>query len=304
MKSQMSQGLADLRTEQIDPRYSDLDTLSPTELLKAMNEKDIEVPLAVGKSLASIEKAIEGIVARIRDGGRLIYIGAGTSGRLGVLDAAECGPTFSVPPDQVIAVIAGGDTALRFAVEGAEDDKTAGVRDLQTIELNSKDAVVGIAASGRTPYVEGAIAYARTVGALTVGLSCNVNSEISIGVDVAIEVDTGPELVAGSTRLKAGTAQKMVLNMITTVSMIQLGKTFGNLMVDLQITNEKLRDRAIRIVEKATSASRDTAATALDSANGEVKVAIVSLLLKSDVKTARSRLESAKGHVRKAVAEA
>ena len=293
--------LGQLRTEQVDAKFHMLDVMSVSELLSAMNESDAEVPRAVSLQLPVIEKAIDAVVDRMLQGGRLIYIGAGTSGRLGVLDAAECGPTFSVSDDQVLAVIAGGDSALRSPAEGVEDDPLAGERDLASREINSRDAVIGIAASGRTPYVLGAVSYAKSQGALTIGLTCNPRSEISKIAEISIEVDSGPELLAGSTRLKSGTAQKMVLNMISTITMVRLGKTFGNLMVDLQVTNGKLRDRAIRIVEKATGASRSESEKALTDSGHEVKVAILMLLLKIDAPTARERLRASQNRVREAL---
>jgi N-acetylmuramic acid 6-phosphate etherase len=293
--------LGALRTEQVDAKFHMLDVMSVSELLSAMNESDAEVPRAVALQLPAIEKAIDGIVDRMMQGGRLIYIGAGTSGRLGVLDAAECGPTFSVSEDQVLALIAGGDSALRLPAEGAEDKPQAGASDLKAQNLTSRDAVVGIAASGRTPYVLGALAYAKEIGALTIGLTCNPNSEISKIVDCPIEIDSGPELLAGSTRLKSGTAQKLVLNMISTITMVRLGKTFGNLMVDLQITNGKLKDRAIRIIEKATGASRTLSEKALSDSGHEVKVAILMLLLDIDAENARERLRASQNRVREAL---
>ncbi|MFZ9542274.1 MAG: N-acetylmuramic acid 6-phosphate etherase [Candidatus Nanopelagicaceae bacterium] len=293
--------LGALRTEQVDAKFHMLDVMSVSELLSAMNESDAEVPRAVALQLPAIEKAIDGVVDRMMQGGRLIYIGAGTSGRLGVLDAAECGPTFSVSEDQVLALIAGGDSALRLPAEGAEDKPQAGASDLKAQNLTSRDAVVGIAASGRTPYVLGALAYAKEIGALTIGLTCNPNSEISKIVDCPIEIDSGPELLAGSTRLKSGTAQKLVLNMISTITMVRLGKTFGNLMVDLQITNGKLKDRAIRIIEKATGASRTLSEKALSDSGHEVKVAILMLLLDIDAENARERLRASQNRVREAL---
>ncbi|MFZ9641618.1 MAG: N-acetylmuramic acid 6-phosphate etherase [Candidatus Nanopelagicaceae bacterium] len=293
--------LGALRTEQVDAKFHMLDVMSVSELLSAMNESDAEVPRAVALQLPAIEKAIDGVVDRMMQGGRLIYIGAGTSGRLGVLDAAECGPTFSVSEDQVLALIAGGDSALRLPAEGAEDKPQAGASDLKAQNLTSRDAVVGIAASGRTPYVLGALAYAKEIGALTIGLTCNPNSEISKIVDCPIEIDSGPELLAGSTRLKSGTAQKLVLNMISTITMVRLGKTFGNLMVDLQITNGKLKDRAIRIIEKATGASRTLSEKALSDSGHEVKVAILMLLLDIDSDSARERLRASQNRVREAL---
>ena len=293
--------LGALRTEQVDAKFHMLDVMSVSELLSAMNESDAEVPRAVALQLPAIEKAIDGVVDRMMQGGRLIYIGAGTSGRLGVLDAAECGPTFSVSEDQVLALIAGGDSALRLPTEGAEDKPHAGASDLKAQNLTSRDAVVGIAASGRTPYVLGALAYAKEIGALTIGLTCNPNSEISKIVDCPIEIDSGPELLAGSTRLKSGTAQKLVLNMISTITMVRLGKTFGNLMVDLQITNGKLKDRAIRIIEKATGASRTLSEKALSDSGHEVKVAILMLLLDIDAENARERFRASQNRVREAL---
>ena len=293
--------LGALRTEQVDAKFHMLDVMSVSELLSAMNESDAEVPRAVALQLPAIEKAIDGVVDRMMQGGRLIYIGAGTSGRLGVLDAAECGPTFSVSEDQVLALIAGGDSALRLPAEGAEDKPQAGASDLKAQNLTSRDAVVGIAASGRTPYVLGALAYAKEIGALTIGLTCNPNSEISKIVDCPIEIDSGPELLAGSTRLKSGTAQKLVLNMISTITMVRLGKTFGNLMVDLQITNGKLKDRAIRIIEKATGASRTLSEKALTDSGHEVKVAILMLLLDIDAESDRERLRASQNRVREAL---
>ena len=293
--------LAQLRTEQVDAKFALLDVMTVPELLEVMNESDSEVPKAVAKVLPVIGSAIEDIVERMMQGGRLIYMGAGTSGRLGVLDAAECGPTFSVSPDEVVAFIAGGSTALRQAVEGAEDDPVAGENDLKSVAITPRDVVVGIAASGRTPYVRGGLQYAKSVGALTVSLTCNPNSEISEGVNYAIEVDSGPELLAGSTRLKSGTAQKLVLNMISTVTMIRLGKTFGNLMVDLQITNAKLQDRALRIIENATGATRAEASAALETSGQSVKVAIVMILLGIDAEQARARLRDGSNRIRQAL---
>lgn len=290
-----------LRTEEVDSKYKELDVMSVSELLLAMNEGDLEVPRAIALVLPEIENAINAIVDRMSAGGRLIYIGAGTSGRLGVLDASECGPTFSVSDEQVMAFIAGGEGALTHAVEGAEDDPAASAEDLKSIRLTSKDVVVGIAASGRTPYVLGGLAYAKEVGALTVGLTGNPNSEISKHVDHPIEIDSGPEMLAGSTRLKSGTAQKLVLNMISTITMVRLGKTFGNLMVDLQITNEKLRDRAMRIISQATGVSRADASRALADSGDEVKVAIVMILLGVDALAARERLSSSANRVRDAL---
>ncbi|NBP43144.1 MAG: N-acetylmuramic acid 6-phosphate etherase, partial [Actinobacteria bacterium] len=231
----MNQDLGQLNTEAIDSRFSKIDTLSTLELLKLFNESDKSVAEEVAKVLPIVADAISEITKRMESGGRLIYVGAGTSGRLGVLDASECIPTFSLEDGLVIGLIAGGDTALRTGIEGAEDVLEGAIEDLKKLNLSKEDSLVGIAASGRTPYVVGALQYAKKVGAASIALSCNLNSELSKFADVAIEVDTGAEILAGSTRLKAGTAQKLVLNMISTVSMINLGKTYGNLMVDLQV---------------------------------------------------------------------
>lgn len=293
--------LGKLRTEQVDSKFEMLDAMSVSELLQAMNESDYEAPKAVAAVLPAIEFAIEDIIDRMLQGGRLIYIGAGTSGRLGVLDAAECGPTFSVTDDQVVAFIAGGESALRKPAEGAEDKPELGIEDLKSINLNSRDSVVGIAASGRTPYVIGALEYANQIGALTISITCNPNSEAGNVATHAIDIDSGPELLAGSTRLKSGTAQKLVLNMISTVTMVRLGKTFGNLMVDLQISNEKLQDRAVRIIEKATGATKSEATEALVESGHQVKVAILMLLLKLDATIASERLSASSNRIREAL---
>lgn len=297
----MTENIGKLKTETIDPRYSQIDFLSTSELLKLMNENDQSVSAAVAKVLPHIEHAILEITKRMSQGGRLIYVGAGTSGRLGVLDASECIPTFSIPDGVVIGLIAGGDAALRKGIEGAEDVREASVAELKDLKLSDLDTVVGIAASGRTPYAIGAMEYAQSIGALSVALTCNPNSEMSKYADVAIEVDTGPEILAGSTRMKAGTAQKLVLNMLSTVTMINLGKTFGNLMVDLQVTNVKLRDRAIRIIQAATSVEAKEAEAALMAADNQVKVAIVMLLLQVTPDQARASLAAANSRVREAV---
>jgi N-acetylmuramic acid 6-phosphate etherase len=292
-----------LRTEQVDAKFQMLDVMTVSELLQAMNESDSEVPKAVSLVLPKIEKAIDGVVDRMLQGGRLIYMGAGTSGRLGVLDAAECGPTFSVSTDQVVAFIAGGDLALRSPAEGAEDKPELGAADLKAAHVSQLDIVVGIAASGRTPYVLGGLSYAKSVGALTIAITCNPNSEAGKISDHALDIDSGPELLAGSTRLKSGTAQKMVLNMISTISMVRLGKTFGNLMVDLQISNEKLQDRAVRIIEKATGASKKESTEALQASGHEVKVAILMLLLNLEPNAARARLHASSNRIREALTE-
>ena len=293
--------LAALRTEQVDEKFALLDVMTVGELLHVMNESDAEVPRAVAAVIPVLKVVIEGIIDRMLQGGRLIYLGAGTSGRLGVLDAAELGPTFSVAPTEVLAFIAGGDIALRQAVEAAEDNTEASVEELKKVNLSSKDIVLGIAASGRTPYVISALTYGNEIGALTVGLTSNPGSEITRVAQHGIAVDTGPELLAGSTRLKSGTAQKLVLNMISTITMIRLGKTFGNLMVDLQITNAKLKDRAVRIIQNATGADWAAASEALEAADHRVKVAILMLLLHVDAPEAEMRLKTASNHIRQAL---
>ncbi len=301
MTESQKENLGQLNTETIDPRYSQIDFLTTSELLKLMNENDQGVSLSVAKVLPQIEQAILEITKRMSQGGRLIYVGAGTSGRLGVLDASECIPTFSIPDGVVIGLIAGGDAALRKGIEGAEDNRDGAISELKSLKLSSLDTVVGIAASGRTPYAIGAMDFARSVGALSVALTCNPNSEMSRNADIAIEIDSGPEILAGSTRMKAGTAQKLVLNMISTVTMINLGKTFGNLMVDLQVTNVKLKDRAIRIIQAATQVDAKRAEAALSAANNQVKVAIVMLLLQVSAPEAQTALESANSRVREAL---
>ncbi len=294
--------LASLATESPNPRSADLDTLSPLEVVTTMNAEDQTVAAEVANSLSQIAAAVELIVERRRRGGRLIYLGAGTSGRLGLLDAVEVPPTFGTDPSEVLGVIAGGKQAFLKAVEGAEDDTQRGREDLQALELQPIDVVVGLAASGRTPYVIGALAYAHSVGAGTVAVACNTGSAISRGVDVAIEINTGPEVLTGSTRLKAGTAQKMVCNMLSTASMVQTGKVYGNLMVDVMPTNVKLVDRATRIVSTAAKVDLAAARVALGAAGGHAKTAIVMLLSQSSVEEARNRLSAHDGHVREAVA--
>ena len=293
--------LAALRTEQVDPSLANLDSLAPRDLLKAINAADSEVPIAVLNEIGTIEEALVKVVERLRMGGRLIYLGAGTSGRLGVLDASECGPTFSVGNDLVIGLIAGGDIALRNPVEGAEDDEQGAIKQLTELKLNERDAVVGIAASGRTPYVIGALSYARHIGALTIALASNRGSVIGEIAEVKIEIDSGPEVLSGSTRMKSGTAQKLVLNMLSTGAMILMGKTFGNLMVDLQVNNLKLRDRAHRIIASATGCDMKRASELLNSSGEQVKVAILMELLGVDRGEAESALARADGRIRQAL---
>lgn len=294
--------LGALQTEQIDPRHADLDAVSTAEIAERLNHADQLVPTAVGAALGQLVPAIDAIAERCQAGGRLIYLGAGTAGRLAVLDASEIPPTFGAPPELVQGHIAGGDGALRRSIEGAEDDPAAGAALVDSLGVTSQDCVLGIAASGRTPFVVGALQRAHELGALTVALACTAPSQIGGLADYPIEVVVGPEVVAGSTRLKAGTAQKLVLNMISTILMVRLGKTFGNLMVDVQPTNAKLRDRAVRIVQHAAQVERAAAEEALTAAGGEVKTAIVTLLKGVSVTDARELLARSGGRVREALA--
>lgn len=291
-----------LTTEGRNPYTMALDTMSALEIVRAMNAEDATVAIAVGQEAVSISAAVAGIVARFVQGGRLVYIGAGTSGRLGVLDASECPPTFNTPPGLVVGVIAGGRRALTESVEAAEDDPDAGVADIVALDITAADAVVGIAASGRTPYVLGAVAEARRRGAFTVGVACNAGTALAAVVDVAIEVVVGPEVVSGSTRLKAGTAQKMVLNMLSTGAFVLSGKTYGNLMVDVRATNEKLRQRAVHIVREATDLDAHDATAVLAGAGGEIKTAIVVALAGVSPEQARARIARHGGRVRAALA--
>lgn len=293
--------LGNLTTEARNEQTMNLDTMSIVEILQAMNQEDRKVPEAIGKKLPQIAAVTEQIVKAFNQGGRLIYTGAGTSGRLGILDAAECVPTFGTPPEMVQGLIAGGMSAMTVAVEGAEDSLEFGQQDLKNIDLTDKDIVIGIAASGRTPYVIGALNYAKEVGATTAALSCNEGAEISKHADYAIEVNVGAEVLTGSTRLKAGTAQKLVLNMLSTVSMISIGKVYKNLMVDVKPTNIKLVERAKQIIIQATECSYEEAERAFIASEENVKVAIIMVLTGSTKEEAASRLVSGNGFVRKAI---
>jgi N-acetylmuramic acid 6-phosphate etherase len=275
--------------------------MDPIQIAMLMNREDLKVVAAVERVLPDIARAIETVTERVRAGGRLIYIGAGTSGRLGVLDASECPPTFNTPPALVVGLIAGGHRALTNAIEGAEDNRHAGEEDLRGVELNAQDVVCGIATSGRTPYVLGGLAYAQSLGAATLGVTCNEVSELSEVSDVLIAPVVGPEILSGSTRLKAGTATKMVLNMISTGTMIRIGKTYGNWMVDLRATNVKLKDRSIRIVSGITGLDRQRAESLLARCDGEVKTAIVSQALGIDRTEAQQRLKAVGGRLRAAI---
>ena len=299
----MELNLTGMTTEKRNPRTMQLDTMSELEIVTTMNEEDARVPLAIAKKLPQIAQAAHWAAEAFEQGGRLFYMGAGTSGRLGVLDAAECPPTFGVAPGMVVGLIAGGEQAFLKAVEGAEDDRALGQSDLEAYGLNAKDVVIGIAASGRTPYVLGGLAYARSVGCRTAAIACNTGSEIGRAADLAIEVEVGPEVLTGSTRLKSGTAQKLILNMISTASMVRTGKVYQNLMVDVMQNNEKLHTRAENIVIDATGVPRPEARSAIDAAGGSVKVAITMLLADCSADEARSRLEKAGGHVRAAIGQ-
>ena len=290
-----------LLTEQRNPASMDIDARSVEEILRIINAEDRKVALAVEREIPQIARAVEAIVARLESGGRLFYIGAGTSGRLGVLDASECPPTFNVPAELVQGVIAGGEDALVRAGEANEDDAAQGVRDLEARGFSGKDVLAGIAASGRTPYVLGAIAYARKLGAVTIGISCTSDSELSRAAEIAIEPKPGPEVITGSTRLKAGTAQKLVLNMLSTATMIRLGHVYQNLMVNVQPKNVKLRERAVRIIADAAGTGRERAAECLDAADGRVKVAIVMARLGVTREEAEERLRAARGRVSEAL---
>lgn len=293
--------LEQLTTEARNPLTQELDNLSALEIVNLINSEDAKIADAVAEVSGSIAQAIEVIADRLSRGGRLIYVGAGTSGRLGVLDAVECPPTFNTEPELVIGLIAGGPKGLMRAVEGAEDSREMGRKDLQEIALGDLDVVVGIAASGRTPYVKGALDYARDTGAFAIGFSCNQGAEIIDHADLSIIPVVGPEVLSGSTRLKAGTATKMVLNMLTTGAMVRLGKTYSNLMVDLQATNAKLGERARGIVAAVTVCTRAEARELLERCDGEVKTAIVAQNLNLSPGEARARLSSVKGHLRKAL---
>lgn len=294
--------LEGLVTEAWDAAGSDLDLRSTDALVAAMNEADATVAHAVARARPSLVHAIDGIVERLVSGGRLVYAGAGTSGRIALVDAVECGTTFGLPAGRVIALVAGGVQSTAEAQEQAEDDRDAGAFDIGGVDVGPADAVVGVSASGRTPYAVGALEEARRRGALTAALVCVEGSELAASAEHEIAVVVGAEVIAGSTRLKAGTAQKLVLNTISTVAMVRLGKTFGNLMVDVVATNDKLRARVRRIVRLATSVSADVAEETLDASRGDAKVAIVALLAGVDVDVARVRLEHAGGVVRKALA--
>ncbi len=288
-------------TESQNPRTADIDRLSTLDMLGRINEEDAKVAEAVHGALPQIAQAVDAIAERMGRGGRLIYVGAGTSGRLGVLDAAECVPTFSTDPSEVIGLIAGGLGAMTNSVEGAEDNREAGRSDLLALNLTANDAVVGIAASGRTPYVLGALEAAQEIGAITIGVSCNAPAPLLDAAEIGIGVPVGPEAITGSTRMKAGTAQKLVLNMISTGVMVKLGKVYGNLMVDVRPTNSKLVDRARRIIAQVTGIQYDTAALLLEESGNQVKTAIVMAQKGVSADEARRLISAAGGRLREVI---
>lgn len=296
--------LEKLLTEKRNPRSMALDQMSNLEIITLMNQEDYQVIETIKKNTESINRVIEDVVAVFKNGGRLFYIGAGTSGRLGILDAVECVPTFSTNPEMVQGLIAGGVTALTEAVEGSEDSLSLAEADLRQVGLSEKDYVLGISASGRTPYVIGGLNYAKQVGAKTGALSCNSPAEISQYAEQKIELPVGPEVLTGSTRLKAGTAQKLVLNMISTISMIRLGKVFNNLMVDVKPTNKKLVERSKRIIMEATGVSAEVAEEYYREADQNVKLAIMQILTGTDVATASKLLAEYQGNIREAIQDA
>lgn len=296
--------LHSLQTEQSNAASVEIDQMSPLQIAQLMNAEDARVAAAVAKELPTIAAAVEAITAQLRNGGRLIYLGAGTSGRLGALDAVECPPTFDISPDRIVGCIAGGSFALSQAAEDFEDSAEAGSADIERLNGGRADVLVGITASGRTPYVLGAVASARERGMLVIGLACNANTPLHDAVDIMIAPDVGPEVIAGSTRLKAGTAQKMVLNMLSTATMVRLGKTFGNLMVDVRATNQKLRERALSILAQATGLSRTQCEEELAAADGELKTAILSVRAHLTPSASRDRLARNGGVLRAALEDA
>lgn len=296
----MEEKISHLTTETRNPKSSELDTLSSLEIIQIMNEEDHKVAQAINQQLPNISKAVDVIMNQLNEGGRVIYFGAGTSGRLGVLDASECPPTFS-STDEFIGIIAGGDKALRVPIEGAEDSLTLCVEDLKKLNLTSKDVAIGLAASGRTPYCIGGLEYAKSLGCHTVSVTCNPNSKMSQIAEIGIDIEVGPEVLTGSTRLKSGSAQKMVLNMLSTASMVRYGKVYGNLMVDVSPTNEKLVKRAVKIVMDATGCDEVLAEKKLQEAHLKPKCAIVMIKKDCSYEDALVLLKNAKNFVREAI---
>lgn len=295
--------LAHMISERRNPNSMNLDSLSPLELVTLINNEDKQVPLAIEKVLPQIAQAVEKIVRTFQQGGRLVYIGAGTSGRLGVLDASECPPTYGVKPEMVVGLIAGGERALRHPIEGAEDNAEQGKADLQQIDFSKKDILVGIAASGRTPYVIGALNYAKSLGAITISIASNPDSTMASIADIAIDTLVGAEVLTGSSRMKSGTAQKLVLNMLTTASMVLMGKCYQNLMVDVQASNEKLRARAIRIVMQATDCEKEVAERFLKAADNNAKLAVMMILTNLDKQPALALLQRHQGKLSLALSQ-
>jgi N-acetylmuramic acid 6-phosphate etherase len=291
------------RTEQVHPDHADLDRLSPLELVEVLAADQLAAILAVQAAAPALARAVTAALPRLARGGRLVYAGAGTSGRLGVLDATELTPTFSWPPERAVPLIAGGEAAIRRAVEGAEDDEEAGARDVRGVGIGPDDVLIAVAASGTTPYALGAVRAARAAGALSIALANNPGTPLLLAADCAVSLDTGPEVISGSTRLKAGTAQKIALNTLSSALMVRLGKVYGNLMVDLRATNAKLEGRAVRLVRHATGAPEAGARAALTAADGQVKTAVVMLRLGLDAGAAQARLDAAGGHARAALGE-
>lgn len=292
-----------LNTEQRNPKTMEIDLMTTEEIITIINQEDTIVPNAIAREIPHIVKVVDEITESFKKGGRLIYVGAGTSGRLGIIDASECPPTYGTNPEMVVGIIAGGKEAMTEAVEGAEDDSEQGRQDVAEIQLSDKDVLVGIAASGRTPYTIGALQYGNEVGAVTVSVACTKDSEMGKISKYTIAPITGPEVVTGSTRMKAGTAQKLVLNMLTTASMIKLGKVYGNLMVDVQMTNEKLFKRAENIVKMATGASDEEARAALKEQNYHTKAAILQILTGLKGEEAAELLQKHNGYLREAAAD-
>ena len=301
MNQTLLNSLSQMMTEQRNPRSLNIDCMTAIDIVQLINQEDLLVAKAVEKCLPHIAEAVEKIEHAFTNGGRLVYIGAGTSGRLGVLDASECPPTYGVPPEMVVGIIAGGERALRHPVEGAEDNYEQGKADLQAVDFCEKDVLVGIAASGRTPYVIGALEYAKSLGAITVSIASNAGCAMSQIADIAIETVVGAEILTGSSRMKSGTAQKLVLNMLTTASMIRIGKCYQNLMVDVQASNEKLKARAVKIVMEATDCTKEIAETTLLQAGNHAKLAILMILANVDKFQAEKMLAETQGKLRQAL---
>ncbi|MEH7440706.1 N-acetylmuramic acid 6-phosphate etherase [Bacillus sp. JJ1122] len=292
-----------LNTEQQNPKTMNIDLMSTEEIITVINQEDTLVPNVLARQVPNISEVVDKIVAAFKQGGRLIYVGAGTSGRLGIIDASECPPTYGTDPGMVVGIIAGGKEAMTEAIEGVEDDKQQGQTDMEEISLSAKDVVVGIAASGRTPYTIGALEYAKQLGAVTVSVVCSKDSEMEQVSDYTIAAVVGPEVITGSTRMKAGTAQKLILNMLSTAAMIKMGKVYGNLMVDVQMTNEKLHNRAVNIVKMATGASDEEARAAIKEQNYHTKAAILQIITGLKGIDAKNLLDKHDGYLREAISE-